>query len=77
MILIDVTVTVHGVPLIHQGVCGACAATDTHALPPPPSRVMTVSFHKYGDFFFPGTGDLTDTGAMNGVFWGERGEGIT
>ena len=28
---------------------------------------MTVSFHKYGDYFFPGTGDLTDTGAMNGV----------
>ena len=29
-------------------------------------RVMTVSFHKYGDYFFPGTGDLTDTGALNG-----------
>ncbi len=29
-------------------------------------RVMTVSYHKYGDFFFPGTGDLTDTGSMNG-----------
>ena len=25
-------------------------------------RVMTVSFHKYGDFFFPGTGDLSDCG---------------
>lgn len=22
------------------------------------NRVMTVSFHKYGDGFFPGTGDL-------------------
>lgn len=21
-------------------------------------RVMTVSFHKYGDMFFPGTGDV-------------------
>lgn len=21
-------------------------------------RVMTVSFHKYGDLFFPGTGDV-------------------
>ncbi len=27
---------------------------------------MTVSFHKYGDFFFPGTGGIDDTGAMNG-----------
>ena len=25
-------------------------------------RVMTVSFHKYGDFFFPGTGELADVG---------------
>lgn len=28
-------------------------------------RVMTVSFHKYGDFF-PGTGALDDTGSSNG-----------
>eukprot|EP00823_Brevimastigomonas_motovehiculus_P006427 TRINITY_DN5316_c0_g1_i1.p1 TRINITY_DN5316_c0_g1~~TRINITY_DN5316_c0_g1_i1.p1 ORF type:complete len:518 (+),score=143.97 TRINITY_DN5316_c0_g1_i1:58-1611(+) len=28
-------------------------------------RVMTVSFHKYGDFF-PGTGDIKDTGAQKG-----------
>lgn len=28
-------------------------------------RVMTVSFHKYGDFF-PGTGNLFDTGELNG-----------
>lgn len=28
-------------------------------------RVMTVSFHKYGDFF-PGTGDLKDIGAGRG-----------
>jgi histone deacetylase 1/2 len=28
-------------------------------------RVMTVSFHKYGNFF-PGTGDLKDVGASNG-----------
>ena len=27
-----------------------------------PCRVMTVSFHKYGDYFFPGTGDLADIG---------------
>ncbi|GAX79964.1 hypothetical protein CEUSTIGMA_g7403.t1 [Chlamydomonas eustigma] len=32
-------------------------------------RVMTVSFHKYGDYFFPGTGSLTDTGALNGKFY--------
>ncbi len=29
-------------------------------------RVMTVSFHKYGDAFFPGTGHLDDVGADNG-----------
>lgn len=28
-------------------------------------RVMTVSFHKFGDFF-PGTGDINDTGAGQG-----------
>ncbi|KNC81079.1 hypothetical protein SARC_06582 [Sphaeroforma arctica JP610] len=28
-------------------------------------RVMTLSFHKYGDFF-PGTGDLRDVGAAKG-----------
>ena len=26
-------------------------------------RVMTVSFHQYGDEFFPGTGSLESTGA--------------
>ncbi len=31
-------------------------------------RVMTVSFHKYGDFF-PGTGDLKDVGASNGRYY--------
>ena len=29
-------------------------------------RVMTVSFHKYGDMFFPGTGALGDVGANRG-----------
>ena len=29
------------------------------------NRVMTVSFHKYGDFF-PGTGDVRDTGYAAG-----------
>ena len=29
------------------------------------NRVMTVSFHKYGDFF-PGTGHITDVGAGEG-----------
>mmetsp|Transcript_40359 Transcript_40359/g.72484 ORF Transcript_40359/g.72484 Transcript_40359/m.72484 type:complete len:443 (-) Transcript_40359:213-1541(-) len=29
-------------------------------------RVMTVSFHKYGDHFFPGTGALRDTGELGG-----------
>lgn len=47
-----------------------CTATSisahTHTYTTPVPRVMTVSFHKYGDFFFPGTGALTDTGELNG-----------
>ena len=31
-------------------------------------RVMTVSFHKFGDFF-PGTGDIKDTGAKDGRYY--------
>ncbi|CEL99810.1 unnamed protein product [Vitrella brassicaformis CCMP3155] len=31
-------------------------------------RVMTVSFHKFGDFF-PGTGDITDVGAQKGKYY--------
>lgn len=31
-------------------------------------RVMTVSFHKYGDFF-PGTGDVKDIGARLGKYY--------
>lgn len=31
-------------------------------------RVMTLSFHKYGDFF-PGTGDIKDIGAKNGKYY--------
>ena len=30
-------------------------------------RVMTFSLHKYGDFFFPGTGGVNDTGSGLGV----------
>ena len=30
-------------------------------------RVMTVSFHKYGEYF-PGTGDIRDVGAGNGKY---------
>ncbi|KNA17522.1 hypothetical protein SOVF_079190 isoform B [Spinacia oleracea] len=29
-------------------------------------RVMTVSFHKYGDLFFPGTGDVKENGEREG-----------
>lgn len=29
-------------------------------------RVMTVSFHKYGDYYFPGTGDIKDVGEKAG-----------
>merc|ERR1719230_1764426 len=32
-------------------------------------RVMTVSFHKYGDFFFPGTGDVKDVGVKSGKYY--------
>lgn len=31
-------------------------------------RVMTVSFHKYGDFF-PGTGNIADVGAKRGKYY--------
>ncbi|KAF7477213.1 Hypothetical predicted protein [Marmota monax] len=31
-------------------------------------RVMTVSFHKYGEYF-PGTGDLRDIGASKGKYY--------
>ena len=31
-------------------------------------RVMTVSFHKYGDFF-PGTGSIHDIGAEDGKYY--------
>lgn len=30
------------------------------------NRVMTVSFHRYGDFF-PGTGDVKETGVGEGL----------
>jgi histone deacetylase 1/2 len=32
-------------------------------------RVMTVSFHKYGDMFFPGTGALQDVGLNSGKYY--------
>mmetsp|Transcript_18038 Transcript_18038/g.39400 ORF Transcript_18038/g.39400 Transcript_18038/m.39400 type:complete len:430 (-) Transcript_18038:364-1653(-) len=32
-------------------------------------RVMTLSFHKYGDYFFPGTGDLKDVGSGRGKYY--------
>ncbi|PNX93850.1 histone deacetylase 9-like protein, partial [Trifolium pratense] len=32
-------------------------------------RVMTVSFHKYGDMFFPGTGDAKEIGEREGKFY--------
>lgn len=31
-------------------------------------RVMTVSFHKFGDYF-PGTGDIRDTGYAKGKYY--------
>ncbi len=32
-------------------------------------RVMTVSFHKYGNYFFPGTGDMYELGSESGKFY--------
>jgi histone deacetylase 1/2 len=32
-------------------------------------RVMTVSFHKYGDYFFPGTGDVKNVGVKAGKYY--------
>lgn len=32
-------------------------------------RVMTVSFHKFGDMFFPGTGDVWDKGSGPGEYY--------
>ncbi|GMN56285.1 hypothetical protein TIFTF001_025405 [Ficus carica] len=32
-------------------------------------RVMTVSFHKFGDKFFPGTGDVKEIGEREGKFY--------
>ncbi|KAL4236523.1 Histone deacetylase 3 [Mactra antiquata] len=32
-------------------------------------RVMTVSFHKYGNYFFPGTGDMYELGAECGRYY--------
>ncbi|CAM6126040.1 unnamed protein product [Calypogeia fissa] len=32
-------------------------------------RVMTVSFHKFGDYFFPGTGDVKDVGEKDGKYY--------
>ena len=32
-------------------------------------RVMTVSFHKYGNYFFPGTGDMYEMGAEAGRYY--------
>jgi acetoin utilization deacetylase AcuC-like enzyme len=33
------------------------------------NRVMTVSFHRYGEGFFPGTGDLLDIGCGEGKYF--------
>jgi histone deacetylase 3 len=32
-------------------------------------RVMTVSFHKYGNYFFPGTGDMYEIGTDIGKYY--------
>uniref|UniRef100_A0A915EY90 Histone deacetylase n=1 Tax=Echinococcus canadensis TaxID=519352 RepID=A0A915EY90_9CEST len=32
-------------------------------------RVMTVSFHRFGNFFFPGTGDMYEVGAESGKYY--------
>lgn len=43
-------------------------------------RVMTVSFHKYGNTFFPGTGDMYEIGSDYGRYYSVNvplKEGIT
>ena len=40
--------------------------TDQHRAFYTTDRVMTVSFHKFGESFFPGTGDLDDVGIGRG-----------
>jgi acetoin utilization deacetylase AcuC-like enzyme len=30
---------------------------------------MTASFHKYGNYFFPGTGDMYEIGAESGKYY--------
>ncbi len=43
-------------------------------------RVMTVSLHKYGNTFFPGTGDMYETGCDYGRYYSVNvplKEGIT
>lgn len=43
-------------------------------------RVMTVSFHRYGSYFFPGTGDMYDVGVGQGRYYSVNvplREGIT
>ncbi|KAK9175629.1 hypothetical protein WN944_027636 [Citrus x changshan-huyou] len=35
----------------------------------PDVKVMTVSFHKFGDLFFPGTGDVKEIGEREGKFY--------
>ncbi|VUZ55658.1 unnamed protein product [Hymenolepis diminuta] len=32
-------------------------------------RVMTVSFHRFGNYFFPGTGDMYEVGAESGKYY--------
>jgi acetoin utilization deacetylase AcuC-like enzyme len=32
-------------------------------------RVMTASFHKFGDYFFPGTGACKDVGGKRGKYY--------
>ncbi len=31
--------------------------------------MLTVSFHKYGNYFFPGTGDIKDIGESHGKYY--------
>ena len=32
-------------------------------------RVMTLSLHRFGNYFFPGTGEMTDVGKGNGKYY--------
>jgi hypothetical protein len=52
--------------LCRQGLAGPNTRAPN---PNPTTPTAQVSFHKYGDHFFPGTGDIKDVGEKRGKFY--------